>query len=60
MAREGRVREAADELARIRINQEDVAKLAAFLDSLNEDLKHLPQQARGQRSGAGGQRSFVK
>lgn len=46
MAREGRVREADSELARVRINQEDVAKLAAFLDSLNEDLKRLPLAAR--------------
>ncbi len=46
MAREGRLRQADDELARIRISQEDVAQLAAFLDSLNEDLKRLPQAAR--------------
>jgi cytochrome c peroxidase len=48
MAREGKVREADDELARIRINQEDASKLEAFLDTLNEDLKRLPRQASGQ------------
>jgi cytochrome c peroxidase len=48
MAREGGLREADDELARIRIGQEDASKLEAFLDSLNEDLKRLPRQTSGQ------------
>lgn len=39
MARAKRVREADDELAKIRITATDVAPLVAFLNALNEDLK---------------------
>jgi cytochrome c peroxidase len=39
MARAGRVREGDEELAKIRINAADIAPLAAFLNSLNENLK---------------------
>ncbi len=39
MARAGSLREADDELARVRIAASDVEPLAAFLNSLNEDLK---------------------
>lgn len=39
MARAGRIREADEEMAKIRISGQDVAPLVAFLNSLNEDLK---------------------
>jgi cytochrome c peroxidase len=39
MARAGRVREGDEELAKIRISAAEIAPLAAFLNSLNEDLK---------------------
>jgi cytochrome c peroxidase len=39
MARAGRVREGDEELAKIRIGASEIAPLAAFLNSLNEDLK---------------------
>jgi cytochrome c peroxidase len=39
MARGGRVREADEGLAKIRISDADIATLAAFLKTLNEDLK---------------------
>lgn len=39
LARAGQIREGDDELARINIAESDVAPLAAFLQSLNEDLK---------------------
>jgi hypothetical protein len=39
LARAGRVREADEELARIRITEADVRPLIAFLNALNEDLK---------------------
>lgn len=39
MARAGRVRESDEELAKIRISAAEIAPLAAFLNSLNEDLK---------------------
>lgn len=39
MARAGRVREADEELAKIRIGAAEIAPLVAFLNSLNEDLK---------------------
>jgi cytochrome c peroxidase len=39
MARAGRIREADDELAKIRITSSDIAPLAAFMNALNEDLK---------------------
>lgn len=39
MARAGRVREGDEELAKIRIDEAEIAPLVAFLNSLNEDLK---------------------
>ncbi|HKG20716.1 MAG TPA: cytochrome c peroxidase [Blastocatellia bacterium] len=39
LARAGRVREADEELARIRITEADIRPLIAFLNALNEDLK---------------------
>ncbi len=39
IARAGRIREADDDLAKIRIDDGDIKSLAAFLDTLNEDLK---------------------
>jgi cytochrome c peroxidase len=39
MAREGRIREGDEELPRIRITRADIPALAAFLKTLNEDLK---------------------
>ncbi len=39
MARAGLVRESDEELAKIRISAADIAPLAAFMNSLNEDLK---------------------
>jgi len=39
MAREGRVREGDEGLARIRISRVDIPSLVAFLKTLNEDLK---------------------
>jgi cytochrome c peroxidase len=39
LARAGRIREADDELAKIKVYAPDIAPLAAFLNSLNEDLK---------------------
>jgi cytochrome c peroxidase len=38
-AQSGRVREADDELAKIKITNADISPLIAFLNSLNEDLK---------------------
>ena len=38
MARAGKIREADDDLARIRIGESDIAPLIAFLNSLNQDL----------------------
>jgi cytochrome c peroxidase len=38
-AQAGRVREADDELAKIKITNADISPLVAFLNSLNEDLK---------------------
>ena len=42
MSRDGRVRAADEELARIQINQADAGPLVAFLNSLNDDLKRRP------------------
>ncbi|HKQ73174.1 MAG TPA: cytochrome c peroxidase [Blastocatellia bacterium] len=39
MSRAGRVREGAEEMAKIGISAADIAPLIAFLNSLNEDLK---------------------
>lgn len=39
LARAGRVREADDGLAKIRISDADIRPLAAFLNALNEDLR---------------------
>jgi cytochrome c peroxidase len=39
MARQGRIREGDEELPRIRITEVDIPALAAFLRTLNEDLK---------------------
>jgi cytochrome c peroxidase len=39
LARAGRVREADEELAKIRISESDIPRLVAFLNALNEDLK---------------------
>lgn len=39
LARAGRVREADEELGRIRISESDIPALVAFLNTLNEDLK---------------------
>jgi len=39
MARAGRLRESAEELAKIRISAAEIPPLIAFLNSLNEDLK---------------------
>jgi len=39
MARAGRIREADEELAKIKISDADITPLAAFLNALNEDLK---------------------
>jgi cytochrome c peroxidase len=39
MARAGLIREADDELKRVRITSADVASLVAFLNALNDDLK---------------------
>jgi cytochrome c peroxidase len=39
MAPAGRIREADDELSRIRLSTSDIAPIAAFLTALNEDLK---------------------
>ncbi|HKD65795.1 MAG TPA: hypothetical protein VKB84_03070 [Candidatus Binataceae bacterium] len=41
MARHGRLRNAAPELARISLHETDLAPLAAFLKSLNEDYKEV-------------------
>jgi cytochrome c peroxidase len=38
-ARQGRVREADDELAKIELSDSDIRPLITFLDTLNEDLK---------------------
>lgn len=46
MARAWQVREADDEVKKIRIGKADVAVLVAFLTSLNEDLKQSYQQAK--------------
>lgn len=42
MARAGRLREADEEMAKVSITASDIAPLAAFLNSLNEDLKGKP------------------
>ncbi|MBK7597306.1 MAG: hypothetical protein IPJ07_01785 [Acidobacteria bacterium] len=39
MARESRIRQADEELLKIRISKADFKPLSAFLDSLNEDLR---------------------
>jgi cytochrome c peroxidase len=41
MARAGRLREADEELAKIKITASEIPPLVAFLNSLNEDLKKL-------------------
>lgn len=46
LARAGKVRAADDELIRIRISDEEVEMLVAFLNSLNEDLRRNYQQAK--------------
>jgi cytochrome c peroxidase len=38
-AREGKLREADEELSKIRIAEADIASIAAFLNTLNDDLK---------------------
>ena len=40
MAREGKIRQADEGLARIRLRQADIRPLTAFLKTLNEDLSH--------------------
>ena len=45
MAREGKVRSADAELLKIQLHDADIAPLAAFLQTLNEDLKRNIQQA---------------
>jgi cytochrome c peroxidase len=44
-ARQGRVREADDELAKIELSDADIRPLIAFLNTLNEDLKARPMTA---------------
>jgi len=39
MARAGRIREADDELSRVRLSTPDIVPIAAFMTALNEDLK---------------------
>jgi len=39
MARAGRIREADDELSRVRLSTPDIVPIAAFMSALNEDLK---------------------
>jgi cytochrome c peroxidase len=41
LARDNRLRSADEELSRIRITEADIPPLVDFLNSLNEDLKHL-------------------
>jgi cytochrome c peroxidase len=45
-AQAGRLREADEELAKIRITNSDIPPLVAFLNSLNEDLKKTLARAR--------------
>lgn len=45
LARAGQVRQADDELPRIKIGEADVAPLLAFLEALNEDLRINSEQA---------------
>jgi hypothetical protein len=40
LARAGQVRQADDELPRIKISEADIAPLLAFLNALNEDLRY--------------------
>jgi cytochrome c peroxidase len=44
MARAGRIRQADDQLARIRISEQDIRPLIAFLNALNEDFPARPSQ----------------
>jgi hypothetical protein len=44
MARSGRIRTADEQLARIILTQAEVAPLAAFLNSLNDDLTKLKKK----------------
>ncbi|HJQ70279.1 MAG TPA: cytochrome c peroxidase [Blastocatellia bacterium] len=46
MARASRLREADQELARVKITESDIPPLVAFLNSLSEDLKHLRNRRR--------------
>ena len=46
MARGARLREADEELAKIKLKDSDIPPLVAFLSSLNEDLKHLQNRRR--------------
>ncbi|HEX5734775.1 MAG TPA: cytochrome c peroxidase [Blastocatellia bacterium] len=46
MARAARLREADEELAKIKLKESDIPPLVAFLNSLNEDLKHLQNRRR--------------
>ena len=46
MARAGRLREADEEMAKIKITASDIGPLVAFLNSLNEDLKKLQNRKR--------------
>jgi cytochrome c peroxidase len=46
MARAGEVREADEELAKIRISEADVPALISFLKSLNQDLARTPSYRR--------------
>lgn len=45
MARGGQLREADEEIAKIKITDSNIKSLVAFLKSLNEDLKKLPYRA---------------
>ncbi|MDX2030550.1 MAG: cytochrome c peroxidase [Blastocatellia bacterium] len=45
-ARAGKIREADEELARIRLTDSEIDPLGAFLNALNEDLKRPPATAR--------------
>jgi cytochrome c peroxidase len=46
MARANQVREADEELAKVKLTSADIAPLVAFLDSLNDDLKRAPYRRR--------------
>jgi cytochrome c peroxidase len=46
MARGARLREADEELAKIKLKESDIQPLVVFLNSLNEDLKHLQNRRR--------------